>query len=143
MMSLNAVTSVPEPLRESLTNTVAVRRYCGGVVLRYSTAPLKQMMSDAKYQYQFGSINRMKSCVVNLRVFALFVSRFSSLCCDIRYWGYVLGDYFVVVMIVMTSVANDMVVEASEIQNERFWLISDVAALYLLGLTITTSFCSR
>jgi hypothetical protein len=41
------------------------------------------------------------------------------------------------------NVANDIPVEASEIQNERFWLISAVAALYLFGLTMIISFCSR
>jgi hypothetical protein len=44
---------------------------------------------------------------------------------------------------VITSVASEIVVDAIEIQNERFWLISAVAALYLLGLTMIVSFCSR
>lgn len=45
--------------------------------------------------------------------------------------------------ITVRNVANEIAVEVSDIQNERFWLISDVAALYLFGLTMTTSFCSK
>lgn len=44
---------------------------------------------------------------------------------------------------VSINVANEIAVLASEIQNERFWLISAVAALYLFGLTMIMSFCSK
>ena len=59
----------------------------------------------------------MKSCVVNLRTFAEFKSRLSSLSYDI--FRVFMGYYFEA-MIVMMSVASEIVVDAIEIQNERF-----------------------
>lgn len=85
--------------------------------MRYVIAPLTKIMSDARYQYQLGSISRMKSCVVNLRTFAEFKSRLSSLSYDIFR---VFMGYYLEAMIVMMSVASEIVVDAIEIQNERF-----------------------